>query len=186
MCIITHTLVWHDTVVCATCHVMTRERGEKKIPRWTSCVAFFFLVSLVSWYDTFVDMTRSYAQHKNSNNDIPECGVHVRLQLSDEWVMDKACDIDEGETRRTRVLRCVAVCVAVCCSVLRCVAVCCSVLHCALQCVAVCCSVLQCATHRHTGHHALHNQLFWEWVQVLCAVRLSLLSPLCVCVCVCI
>jgi len=38
------------------------------------------------------------------------------------------------------VLQCVAVRVAVCCSVLQCVAVCCSV----LQCVAVCCSVLQC------------------------------------------
>jgi len=33
----------------------------------------------------------------------------------------------------------IAVCVAVCCSVLQCVAVCCSV----LQCVAMCCNVLQ-------------------------------------------
>jgi len=47
-------------------------------------------------------------------------------------------------TSRYRHAQCVAVCVAVCCSVLQCaaiyVAVCCSV----LQCVAVCCSVLQC------------------------------------------
>jgi len=35
--------------------------------------------------------------------------------------------------------------VAVCCSVLQCVAVCCSVWQSMLQCVAVCCSVLQCA-----------------------------------------
>jgi len=47
--------------------------------------------------------------------------------------------------------KCVAVCVAVCCSVLQCVAVCCSV----LQCGAVCCSVLQCVSpynaHPHTS-----------------------------------
>jgi len=39
------------------------------------------------------------------------------------------------------LLQCVAVCVAVCSSVMQCAAACCSV----LQCVAACCSVLHCA-----------------------------------------
>ena len=71
---------------------------------------------------------------------------------------ERSCSLDmlepcviTGETQRSSVLQCVAVCcsvllcVTVSYSVLQCVAVCCGV----LQCVAVCCSVLQCVeTHR--------------------------------------
>ena len=71
--------------------------------------------------------------------------------------IEAASNVSDAATRGE-----VAVCVAVCCSVLQCVAVCCSVLQCAavccrvlqcaavcgcvLQCASVCCSVLQCVT----------------------------------------
>jgi len=62
--------------------------------------------------------------------------------------MSRSLSLDTENPRRS--CWCVAVCVAVCCSVLQCVAVCFCVLQCvavccsALPCVAACCSVLQC------------------------------------------
>ena len=50
MCIMTHTLVWHDTFVCATCHVTTRERGKKKflVGLLVSFFSFFFFLFCLS------------------------------------------------------------------------------------------------------------------------------------------
>jgi len=64
--------------------------------------------------------------------------------------------------------KCVAVCSAVCCSVLQCVAVCHVHVYdkthpiiCMLQCVAVCCSVLQCVAvchiHVYDQTHPVHS-----------------------------
>jgi len=53
------------------------------------------------------------------------------------------CNISQNVAVPCHALQCVAVCVAVCCSMPQCVAVCCSCSS-MLQCVAVCCSVLQC------------------------------------------
>ena len=68
------------------------------------------------------------------------------------------------------VLKCVAVCITVRCSVLQCVEVCCSV----LQCVAVCCSVLKCAVEPARKNALV---LYSRHVQ---------LAPSCVCVYVCV
>jgi len=65
---------------------------------------------------------------------------------------------------RCSVLQCIAVCVAVCCSV--------------LQCVAVCCSALQCVTGVHPEEWVYYH-LMLQWVAFCCSGLLCVLQVCC-------
>jgi len=112
------------------------------------------------WFDLSHDSFGEFLWHDTCEWDISHTGgwservaVRVLLPLRDPGCVAVCVAVCCSVLQCCSVLLCIAVCcsvlqcVAVCCSALQCIAVCC-VCHSVLQCVAVCCSALQCIAVR--------------------------------------